>query len=465
LTVVLVGGLATSGFEGAAAMPAPVEADRAPLVLSYQGLRPLRLAQTQPQTQPAPLPRPPAPPAAGPATSAAPASTTTPAASEEPIGNVATLTGVATVIRNNNSTPLTLKDDIYLNDTVETAVNSSLGVTFNDATTFNLRASSRITIDNYVYEDGGKANAGIFDIAKGTVAFVAAAVAKTGNMSITTPTATLGIRGTTGLVEVPRAATAGGANDVNIKLYPDPDGRVGRIEVNDRAGARLGALTQGASGFAIRPGSGGARLAAVPLAISAQQAQRDQGFVRQVHATQSVGRQIVSEQRAFRRANPGLNNRVNPLQRPNNAPGQNRPGSQPTPPQAPAAPNRQGAQPQRPGGGQGTAAPSRPNGQPSPAQPTPPNARPQPSNGPAQRQGLPPLPQGGPPKPGEKTQERSGEKSGETSGEKPGPSIGAPARRPPQTGFQPRQPGAQRPLLQSRPALRRPPPKGKKDKP
>src|SRR5262249_38057984 len=143
-----------------------------------------------------------------------------------------------------------------------------------------------------------------FDIGKGTVAFVAAAVAKTGNMKIDTPTASLGIRGTTGLVEVPEGATAGGANNVNIKLYPDADGHVGRIEVNDRTGARLGSLTQGASGFPIRPGTGGARPTAVLLAISPQQAARDQGFVRQVYAAQNVGRRIVTEQRALRRANP-----------------------------------------------------------------------------------------------------------------------------------------------------------------
>jgi hypothetical protein len=66
-------------------------------------------------------------------------------------------------------------------------------------------------------------------------------VAKTGDMKITTPTATLGIRGTTGLVEVPEGAAANNPNNVAVKLYPDADGRVGRIEVNDRAGrtARL----------------------------------------------------------------------------------------------------------------------------------------------------------------------------------------------------------------------------------
>src|SRR4030095_12498889 len=119
---------------------------------------------------------------------------------------------------------------------VQTGANSALGITFIDATTFNLKASTRITIDNYVYEDGGKSNAAIFDVAKGTAAFVAASVAKTGDMKITTPTATLGIRGTTGLVEVPEGAAANNPNNVAVKLYPDADGRVGRIRVNDRAG-------------------------------------------------------------------------------------------------------------------------------------------------------------------------------------------------------------------------------------
>ena len=221
---------------------------------------------------------------------------------------------------------------------LQTSANSTLGVTFNDATTFNLTANARITIDNYIYEDGGKQNAALFDIAKGTVAFAAAAVAKTGDMKISTPTATLGIRGTTGLVEVPEGAAATSPNNVAIKLYPDADGRVGRIEVNGRDGSRLGFLTQGASGFTIRPGAGG-RFAAVPLAISPQQALRDQGIVRQVHAAQSVGRQIVSQQRALRQANPNRNNlRNNParqpgLQRQNGLP--QRPGAQP-----PGQPNR-----------------------------------------------------------------------------------------------------------------------------
>ena len=191
----------------------------------------------------------------------------------------------------------------------------------------------------------------LFDIARGTVAFVAAAVAKTGDMKISTPTAALGIRGTTGLVEVPQGASANNPNNVAIKLYPDPDGRVGHIDVSDRAGTRLGSLTQGASGFTIRAGAGG-RFTAAPLMISPQQVARDQGIVRQVHAAQAVGRQIVTQQRALRQANPNRNNpRNNPArpgpQRQNNL--QPRPGSSQQPGRQgqgqPTQPNRQVQQP------------------------------------------------------------------------------------------------------------------------
>lgn len=280
-----------------------------------QSAPPADPAPQAPAAQPTPTPAPTSP-SSDSATSAA---DDTP---EEPIGNVATVTGKATVKRDDKTIPLSVKDDIYLNDVVQTSANSALGITFSDGTTFNLKANSQITIDTFVYEDGGKQNAGVFEVARGTVAFVAAAVAKTGDMKITTPTATLGIRGTSGLVEVPEGVSATSRNNVNVKLYPDADGRVGRIELNDRAGARLGFLDRASSGFAIRPGAGGVRFAAVPITITPQMIARDTGFVRQVHTMQLTGRRVFDEQRAFRRANPTF---VNP-NRPVRQPGQFRPG-------------------------------------------------------------------------------------------------------------------------------------------
>ena len=366
-----------AGTANVFAMPSPFEVGNAPISADAMSGR---LAQTQPAQAPAPSPAQPA----------ADATTDAQAPGDEPIGNVAAVTGIATVIRNKDSVPLKLKDDIFLNDVLQTSANSSLGVTFNDATTFHLSANARITVDSYVYEDGGQQNAALFDVAKGTVAFVAAAVAKTGDMKISTPTATMGIRGTTGLIEVPEGASATSRNNVAIKLYPDPDGKVGRIEVNDRAGARIGFLTQGASGFAIR-GGGGMRVAAVPLTISPQQALRDQGFVRQVHSAQNVGRQVVTEQRALRRANPALNNpnRSNQPRQPGpqrqnglpQRPGSPQPGQQPNRPgqQPPGVPNRQGLQ-QRPG------APTQPGAPPRAGQPQQPGVPGQP--GPQNRPGV-----------------------------------------------------------------------------
>lgn len=419
------------------------------------------------QAQPVPAqPAAPAQAAPDPAARAAPA-TDAQTTVEEPIGNVATVTGSASVVRNNETTPLKVKDDIYLNDLVQTGAKSALGITFSDATTFNLKANSQIAIDTYVYEDGGKQNAGIFDVAKGTVAFVAAAVAKTGDMKVTTPTATLGIRGTTGLVEVPEGAAANNPNNVAIKLYPDADGRVGRIEVNDRAGARLGFLNQGSSGFTIRPGAGGARFAAVPLTISPQQMLRDQGFVRQVHSTQTLGRRVFNEQRDFRRANPGLN-RANAPRRSgqNGLPGQNRTGPQPGLPNRPGQPGLQNRPGQQPGqqNRPGQQLQNRPG---QPQQPGSPNRQGQQQ---LQRPGAPGSPQqtGLPPRPGQPPA---------TAG-RPGVQPGAPVQSggPPQGVQQPgfrqglrpgnvqRAPGA---LRQGRPApgLRLPPPRGGKPRP
>jgi hypothetical protein len=153
-----------------------------------------------------------------------------------------------------------------------------------------------IVIDSFVYQQGGRNNVASFNVAAGTASFIASLVAKTGDMKIATPAATLGIRGTTGIVEVP---ATGAAAAPTVKLYPDADGHVGRIEVFNRQGASLGALTQGASAFALRLGPGG-RLAAVPYQIPAQEAARDRGALQRLGLTHTIGRQMVIQRQRLR---------------------------------------------------------------------------------------------------------------------------------------------------------------------
>ncbi|MBB5054760.1 hypothetical protein HNQ36_004767 [Afipia massiliensis] len=301
----------------------------------------LRLAQAAP-AQPA-SPAPAAQPSAPTTQPDQPAADTSQPAADEPAGNVAILKGTATVTRNGMTGPLKLQDEIFKGDILQTGKSSTLGVTFSDDTTLNLSASSRVVVDNFIYQEGAKDNAALINVTRGTMAFVAAAVAKTGDMKIETPTATLGIRGTTGVVEVPEGAAASAANarNVGVKLYPDADGRVGRIEVRARDGAPLGMLTQAASGFTVRGvmvQGFGMRMSAMPM--SAQMVARDRGFMQRVHNMQDIGRRVVMQQRNFRMQNPnrppafgrpGFNQGApqrGGLNQPGQRPGLNQPGQQ-----------------------------------------------------------------------------------------------------------------------------------------
>jgi hypothetical protein len=233
------------------------------------------------------------------------------------VGQVATLQGSATVTRANTTAAVALQvsDPIFKNDALATAADSSLGITFDDQTTFSLSANTRIVVSEFIYQEGGNGNAASFDVAVGTAAFVASLVAKTGNMKIATPSASLGIRGTTGVVDVPQAGTAGagvGAEEQRIKLYPDADGHVGQIEVFNLQGGRLGTLNQGTTAFALRAGAGG-RVEAVPFQIPPQEAARDHGVLQRLFASHNIGRRMTIERlRSRGRRQPG---RMQPFNR------------------------------------------------------------------------------------------------------------------------------------------------------
>ena len=229
--------------------------------------------------------------------------------SANPVGAVATLQGGATVTRSSATNALKVKDAIFKGDVLQTAVNGTLGITFDDATTFSLRPNSRITVDEFVYQERGANNIAAFDVVRGTIAFVASAVAKTGDMKIVTPTATIGIRGTTGVIEVP-GATGAAAQSI-IKLYPDADGRVGRIELFGRDGRSLAVLSRAVTGFAVRAAAGGG-FAAVAVPISAAESDRDSAFVRQAYAAQRIGQELNLQRQNLQRQNLLRQNRPAP---------------------------------------------------------------------------------------------------------------------------------------------------------
>src|ERR1700731_3408020 len=408
---------------------------------------PNRLAQAP--TPPAPPPPPATPPATPPSPPAAnqPA-TSTAQQTPDPVGSVATLQGGASVTRNNATSALALRDPVYKTDVLQTSVDGTLGITFDDETTFTLKPNTRLAVDEFVYQEGGSDNAAIFNVVRGTAAFVAAEVAHTGNMKIDTPTSSLGIRGTTGLVEVPEGGAGGG--QVSIKLYPDADGRVGRIEVFGRDGAQLGILSRGATGFAIRPGAGG-RFSAAPLQISREQAERDRSFVRQTFAARTVGRQINQQRPTFQQQR-------NPL-RPNQ-PNQQRPGQLPGREQRPGLPQQRPELRTVPGGqqlpspGQRQPLQQQPGARPTQQQPGAPATLPQqPGTRPNLQQQPGVAPPGGRPNVPAPLQQPGAPPTQQQPGARPTPQQqpgAAPPGARPNAPTLPQQPGA-RPTLQRQP--------------
>ena len=127
----------------------------------------------------------------------------------KPIGRVVTATGSVTiehasavVMQASAAGPTKVGDLVYLGDVVETGADGRAGINFADGTSFNLSSNARITLNEFVYDPNGKSNSTLFSLSKGTFTMVAGSVAKTGDMKIDTPVATMGIRGTTPHVEI-----------------------------------------------------------------------------------------------------------------------------------------------------------------------------------------------------------------------------------------------------------------------
>jgi hypothetical protein len=134
------------------------------------------------------------------------------AGTAKPIGKVVTAVGSVTIEHVNAvvvqanvaSQPEQTKvgDSVYLGDVVQTGADGKISITFTDGTAFNLSSNARMALSDFVYDPNGKSNSTFFSLTKGTFTFVAGKIAKTGDMKIDTPVATMGIRGTTPHVEI-----------------------------------------------------------------------------------------------------------------------------------------------------------------------------------------------------------------------------------------------------------------------
>ena len=133
------------------------------------------------------------------------------AASVMPIGKVVMAAGSvsiehasAVVVQAslNQSGGAKVGDSVYLGDTVSTGGDGRVGISFNDGTAFDLSPNARMVMNEFVYDPNSKSNSSLLSLTKGTFTFVAGKIAKSGDMKVNTPVATMGIRGTTPRVEI-----------------------------------------------------------------------------------------------------------------------------------------------------------------------------------------------------------------------------------------------------------------------
>ena len=170
------------------------------------------------------------------------------------IGHVERLGGRATVQHaNGGSEELHVGDNIYQGDVVETSGGSLLGLSLNDGTAFNMGAGARMVLNQLIYDSASNSNSGLFSLVKGSISFVAGQVAKSGDMRVETPVATMGIRGTTVNTSI-TADIGGNIVSVTYSLMADPDGHIGSFTLLDKTtGTIIGTITTTDTTFVITP--------------------------------------------------------------------------------------------------------------------------------------------------------------------------------------------------------------------
>ena len=124
-----------------------------------------------------------------------------PTAPPDAIGKIEKVVGDVTVVRNGVTVALHVGDAVLKSDVIQTGASAACGISFPDGTVLNLVANTRMALNEYAYDANSNSNGALFTLVEGTFAFVAGKVAHAGDMKIATPVATMGIRGTTGVVE------------------------------------------------------------------------------------------------------------------------------------------------------------------------------------------------------------------------------------------------------------------------
>lgn len=116
----------------------------------------------------------------------------------QPVGRVKTVTGVATISTQSQVVAAAVGTPVFQGSVIQTDKNASLGLTFKDSTVLSLGTDTRLKVDEYLYDPNQNQYRFGTQLGKGTLNYLSGAIAKARPEAVTvkTPSAVIGVRGT-----------------------------------------------------------------------------------------------------------------------------------------------------------------------------------------------------------------------------------------------------------------------------
>jgi len=164
------------------------------------------------------------------------AQTTSPAGLNESIGQIETLEGSVSAVRaDGTATPLKVGDPVFQGDVIRTSDDANVGITFKDESAFSLDENGEIILDEMVYDPDTGEGSFTTSLASGVFSFVSGQIAKSNPdaMVLSTPVATIGIRGTQGVLHQSRGG------ELKAALLEEPGGFTGELILTNSAGSLI----------------------------------------------------------------------------------------------------------------------------------------------------------------------------------------------------------------------------------
>ena len=120
------------------------------------------------------------------------------------IGQIKLAKGQVTIVRNGHSTPAQVGARVQDADTVRTGADGSVGITMTDDSLLSAGPDTVLTLDRYAFDPATQRGRFDASLNKGTLAVISGRLAKQSPdaMTVRTPAAILGVRGTEFAVSV-----------------------------------------------------------------------------------------------------------------------------------------------------------------------------------------------------------------------------------------------------------------------